>query len=315
MHSLTIPVHRPVPVEILEAKIREACGSFDLEPMGRGGMISGDLSTRRIAQFEAVIVSLDARQVQRGSRAIRRDPGEYFFLLVQEEGHCRVDQCRQSIHLAPGDMFLVDSTRPSAFVFDGEHASQMSVHMPRDEMLHRFGEVCAGGVAISRCDPLWLAMRAVLSKMMIDSAASSSLAEAFYGLIGAYLQGLQSSNSHRRSETLLSRALAVIERHGADPSFGPHELAERLNVSDRMLQRHFNSLGETPGRRILNHRLNIAHARLSTGGSVRVGEGIAVVAFDAGFNDLSYFYREFRKKYGMTPGSAVGSAGMIENRR
>ena len=34
-------------------------------------------------------------------------------------------------------------------------------------------------------------------------------------------------------------------------------------------------------------------------------EGVTAVAFDCGFNDLSYFYREFRKKYGTTPGAVA----------
>jgi AraC-like DNA-binding protein len=302
MQSLVPPVHNPTPVEILEAEIRKACGAFDLEPMARAGIVAGDVSTRRMGFFDTAIVALDARYVQRSARSIRQDPGEHLFLLIQDEGNCRVEQGEQAACLAPGDMFLVDSVRPSSFVYDGAHSSQVSIHMPRDEMRHRFGEICTNGIAILRDDPLWLAMRAVITKLLAEPAATPQLSEALLCLMGAYFQGVE-TRLVRPSETLLSRALALIDRHCADPTFGPSELARRLNVSERMLQRHFQPLGEAPGHRLLNRRLELAHTRLAAPRAVQPATGIATVAFDAGFNDLSYFYREFRKKYGATPGA------------
>ncbi|MBW9117956.1 helix-turn-helix domain-containing protein [Rhizobium cauense] len=306
MQSLVAPVHMPVPVEVLEAQIRRVCGAFTLEPSRSSGVVAGDVATRRIGLFETAIVGLDASDhVERGNRAIRQDPGEHFFLLIQDVGHCRVEQNDRVAELAPGDMFLVDSVRPSRFSYGGTRSSQVSIHLPRLEMVHRFGQTCTGGISISRSDPLWLAMRAVVTKMLDGPAAQPQLGEAFLCLLGAYLQASRNGGSHPAAETLLSRALALIDRYGADPAFGPRELASRLNVSERMLQRHFRPLGETPNHRLLNRRLEIAHSRLCARADVAASDGITAIAYDAGFNDLSYFYREFRKKYGTTPG-AVG---------
>lgn len=305
MQSLMTPGHKPVPVEILEAEIRKVCGSFDLEPMRRTGIINGDLTTRRVGPFDTAIVALDASEVARNTRSIRQDPGEYFFLLVQDAGQCRVEQGDKVAELGPGDMFLVDSVKPSSFVYRGERSNQVSLHIPREEVVHRFGNLCAGGLSILRDDPLWLAMRAVIAKMLLDEGAQVQLGEAFLCLMGAYLHSSRVTGNTSPAETLLSRALAMIDRHRADPGFGPRELASRLNVSERMLQRHFRPLGETPGHRLLNRRLELAHARLCARKAEQPVEGVTAVAFDCGFNDLSYFYREFRKKYGMTPGAVA----------
>ncbi|MBB6486141.1 helix-turn-helix domain-containing protein [Rhizobium lusitanum] len=303
MQSLLTPVHTPVPVEVLEAEIRRICGAFTLEPTLSSGIVAGDVATRRMGLFETAIVGLDAsKHVERGAKAIRQDPGEHFFLLVQDTGQCSVEQNGRVADLEPGDMFLVDSVRPSRFLYRGIRSSQVSIHLPRNEMVHRFGEACTGGVSISRSDPLWLAMRAVLTKMIDSSTAQTQLGEAFLCLLGAYLQSTRGAGA---TETLLSRALALIDRHGVDPAFGPRELASRLNVSERMLQRHFQALGETPGHRLLNRRLEIAYSRLSARSPQAANDGIAAIAYDAGFNDLSYFYREFRKKYGVTPGAVA----------
>jgi len=303
MQPLMTPGHKPVPVEILEAKIRRVCGSFDLEPMRRTGVVNGDVTTRRVGPFDTAIVALDASEVARSPRSIRQDPGEYFFLLVQDAGQCRVEQGDRVAELSPGDMFLVDSVKPSTFFYRGERSNQVSLHIRREEMMHRFGNACAGGLSISRDDPLWLALRAVIAKMLLEEGAQAQLGEAFLCLLGAYLHSNRVSGA--RAETLLSRALAMIDRHRADPTFGPHELAARLNVSERMLQRHFRPLGETPGHRLLNRRLDLAHSRLSARKREQVAEGVTAIAFDCGFNDLSYFYREFRKKYGTTPGTVA----------
>lgn len=302
MQSLMTPGHKSVPVEILEAEIRRVCGSFDLEPMRRTGVVNGDVTTRRIGPFDTAIVALDASEVARNSRSIKQDPGEYFFLLMQDAGQCRVEQGDQVAELSPGDMFLVDSVKPSTFLYRGERSNQVSLHIPREEMLHRFGNACTGGLSISRDDPLWIAMRAVIAKMLLEEGAQAQLGEAFLCLMGAYLHSARVNGA--AAETLLSRALAMIDRHRADPTFGPRELATRLNVSERMLQRHFRPLGETPGHRLLSRRLELAHARLSARKD-QPAEGVTAVAFDCGFNDLSYFYREFRKKYGATPGSVA----------
>ncbi len=306
MQSLVAPVHTPVPVEVLEAEIRRVCGAFSLEPTLSSGIVAGDVATRRMGLFETAIVGLDAsKHVERGVKAIRQDPGEHFFLLIQDAGRCRVEQNGLVADLAPGDMFLVDSVRPSRFFYGGVRSSQVSIHLPRQEMVHRFGDACTGGVSISRSDPLWLAMRAVMTKMLDGPAAQPQLGEAFLCLMGAYFQSARETGTRRAPASLLSRALALIDRYAADPAFGPRELASRLNVSERMLQRHFRALGETPGHRLLNRRLDIAHSRLCARTADMAGDGIAAIAYDAGFNDLSYFYREFRKKYGMTPGAAA----------
>ncbi|WP_028745757.1 helix-turn-helix domain-containing protein [Rhizobium mesoamericanum] len=302
MQSLVTPVHKPMAVELLQEEIRKVCGAFDVEPMTRSDVMAGDVATRRMGLFDTAIVALDARHVQRGVKSIRQDPGEHLFLLIQDEGHCRVEQGEHSARLAPGDMFLVDSVRPSSFVYDGERSSQLSVHMPRGEMLHRFGKTCTDGVAISRDDPLWLAMRAVITKMLKEPGVSTQLGEAMLSLLGAYLHSIKTGEAAGIGETLLSRALAMIDRYRGDPTFGPGELARRLNVSERMLQRHFRPLGETPGHRLLNRRLELAHTALTQPRPAKPTEGIAAVAYDSGFNDLSYFYREFRKKYGSAPG-------------
>jgi len=60
-------------------------------------------------------------------------------------------------------------------------------------------------------------------------------------------------------------------------------------------------LGETPKHRIISSRLEYAYKQLCLRKDGLLNESITDIALRSGFNDLSYFYREFRKKYNMPP--------------
>jgi AraC-like DNA-binding protein len=309
MRELSIPVSTMMPVDCLQSDIERICGSFQIESHGRASHVRGKASMGRIGRFEAAYVSIDADRVTRDRKQIAQDPGDHLFLLMQEYGSCGVRQGDKLDILHPGDMYLVDSTQSSDFYYNGALSHQISLHLPRKEMMHRYGERIAGGMAIDRKDPLWLAMQAVLAKLMSgpDLPAAGAHAEAFLGLLGAYIMGAQESQNVKQSapNAILSTALQHIEHCFRDPDFGPKDLAEKLNVSPRTLQRHFQQLDETPGKRLLNVRLDHAHAKLSGQANGSKDQSVSTIAYHCGFNDLSHFYREFRKRYGKAPGALI----------
>jgi AraC-like DNA-binding protein len=57
--------------------------------------------------------------------------------------------------------------------------------------------------------------------------------------------------------------------------------------------------------RVLELRLARVLALLD--GSCGIARKVSDAAFAAGFNDLSYFYRCFRRRYGLTPTAARGA--------
>ncbi|MER2507619.1 MAG: helix-turn-helix domain-containing protein [Amaricoccus sp.] len=307
MHFLTPDTRNPRPVEALQDELRSVCGMFSIEPREEArGIVAGSVNRHRFGGIDTAVVSLDAERVVRDGGMVRAAPGEHLFLLVQVAGGSRVEQGNISADLTVGDMYLVDSVLPSGFRYPGT-STQVSLHLPRSEMLGRFGRICTGGTMIGRDDPLLAAMRAVVVKMADERAAGcATLGEAFLGLLGAYFHCRQSqmSSQERAASAILARALATIDRRFRDPAFGPAELAGRLNVSERTLQRHFQPLGETASRRILAVRLKAAHAALVSA-RAEGATNVAAIAFGSGFNDLSHFYRQFRMTYGVPPGAAM----------
>ena len=85
-------------------------------------------------------------------------------------------------------------------------------------------------------------------------------------------------------------------------------LAARNRCTTRFVQRLFEGDGTTLTEYVLNQRLARAHRLLMD--PRRAGEKISAIALDAGFGDLSYFNRAFRRLYGETPsGVRVHTAG------
>ncbi|MCM8532967.1 MAG: AraC family transcriptional regulator, partial [Lentisphaeraceae bacterium] len=74
------------------------------------------------------------------------------------------------------------------------------------------------------------------------------------------------------------------------------DLAEMSKLSVRSLSRHFKEqTGKTIVQKITELRIHYACERL------KETKQITFSAFDAGFNDISFFYRVFKKHVGVTP--------------
>ena len=98
-------------------------------------------------------------------------------------------------------------------------------------------------------------------------------------------------------EKVLSKAKAIVENHLSDPELTVKVLCDELGMSNSMLYRKIKGLlNLTPNEFIRNIRLRKA-AQLLEDKSIHISE----VAYQAGFNDLSYFGVCFKKQYGVTP--------------
>lgn len=305
---LTPLMRAEMPFELVGPRLQAVCGNFTPVPMPRQQTVSGGIEVRRAGGVDVALIGQNLQRVHRDAQAIRRDDREHFFLVFQDHGGALMCHGAQQIAVQAGDIVLIDSARPSEFVYDGASSQQVSVHLPRADMLARFGPTLQGGVCVRRGDALGFAMRAILARML-DSGQSDDdhLVEAFLGVFGSVLveraRQAPALLSRNAGEGVLRRAMDHVALQFHDPAFHAGELARHLGVSPRLLQRAFEALGVSPSRHILDTRLAAARAALDA--AARRGgpaPAIAEVAYDCGFNDLSFFYREFRKRYGVPPG-------------
>jgi AraC-like DNA-binding protein len=88
----------------------------------------------------------------------------------------------------------------------------------------------------------------------------------------------------------------VIEKNYTNNHFQKADLASKMAVSERQLQRKVNALiDENPLNMLRNYRLEKAAINLKNGYQV------SIVSEECGFNSVPYFCRCFRENYGVSP--------------
>ncbi len=98
-------------------------------------------------------------------------------------------------------------------------------------------------------------------------------------------------------QKFLEKAVAEINKHISDVSFGVELFAEDMSMSRSLLFKKINSLtGESPIDLVRRVRLNKA-ARLIEKNFGNISE----IALEVGFNNPSYFSECFRKQFGVAP--------------
>jgi AraC-like DNA-binding protein len=127
--------------------------------------------------------------------------------------------------------------------------------------------------------------------MAVAAGATRDAAEA------ARDSGLRAAKLHAIKEDIA---------RNLDGDLGVSAIALRNHCTPRCVQRLFEAEGTTLTEYVLAQRLARAHRMLTD--PRRAGEKISAIALDAGFGDISYFNRVFRRHYGETPSGVRGYA-------
>ncbi|MYA88709.1 MAG: helix-turn-helix domain-containing protein [Boseongicola sp. SB0662_bin_57] len=270
------------------------------------------MAATEIAGVETALVASNLQRVLRTSRNIREDHNENCFLILQRSGRALMIQEDRHSMIMPGDMVLIDSAFPSEFVFFRDRSEQVSLHLPRQELMDRFGKAFEPGLAIPSGEATAKAIHAIMEQGLRSSDNDDSamcLRESLFGVLGAFFFMRDSGEAPAIAETplggrapILARAIAVVDARFSDPDFTASQLADDLGVAQRQLQRSFQELSVTPTRYLLARRLEAARDRIVERARSGSSELISRIAYECGFSDLSYFNRRFRDAFGAAPG-------------
>jgi AraC-like DNA-binding protein len=108
---------------------------------------------------------------------------------------------------------------------------------------------------------------------------------------------LESLDLKSADQQFLQKTIKIINDHISDPDLNVEELCSMLSLSYRQVYRKINALtGDSPNKFIRSIRINRAAELLRN----KVGT-ISEIAFEVGFNNLSYFSRSFREQFGILP--------------
>lgn len=311
--SWTPEIWSPAPFGEWKDKLQSVCGRFNPSGWEERNLVNGGVVLRDAAGMEIVQVATDVEVVRREQHDIRLDYGEYFFLLVQLQGVCGIEQQGQQSVISPGDCILVDSSLPSNFYFNGQFSNHLSVHLPRQLLLAEKPNDFDVSRRLSADDPMSVMLRALVAKMLQTPAAHKRSGELRHLFLQATRQAFAADTPDaplcpkERASGRLEFAHVLVDRHLTAEWLTPQWLANRLGISMRTLQEDFNTVGTTVTSFIRDRRLHLARERLvekqrrGTDGSITIAE----IAFSSGFNDISYFNRCFKKAFDCSPKDVV----------
>ncbi len=330
MHAVFAPtVHRTV--GSFQNGVRQVCGNYlvrsGFEDQGSDAFpFAAHTGLLRQHGMELAYVRLPGMEVERTRDQIRSDFVDHFVFTMQLSGAADMVQGAGAAHLRPHDIFISDATRPSRFHFASGAVEQISIHIPRSDGIGRLGRLLDAPALIHGDSGFAIALRVLLQRAtwqitnagvaMADNddalhlgdahsapdrnEASLRFQEAFFSVLTSALLDAKAGGHAARDkhDRLYDAALCVIHQKASDPNFGPGQLCAELGVSPRQLQRSFVRHGDSARDQILITRLGRAHRRLLTERAATVTQ----IAYACGFNDLSFFYRAYRRQFGTTPG-------------
>ncbi|SFP73559.1 AraC-binding-like domain-containing protein [Geopseudomonas sagittaria] len=291
-----------------QQELQRVCGHFDAAPSEQDERFIGEIALQQRGALELAHIRTNAGRIAR--QVCSSDHGEdrHCFLIVNRSGHAEMRQDNLSIHLAPGDMALMDSTR-ACEILPADTIDHVSFHLDRAALCRHlaprqrlFGKLELG----STSGRLLASLAGQIHADADDSctqAEGSALQEALIALLLPTLRGgsiaLADLAEGSHAALLRDQAQRLIGQLLQEPQLTPQYLAERLHISIRQLYRLFEDSGDSVCRYI--QRLRLQRSAEDLGNPQLRHESITQIAFKWGFSDSAHFSRAFKKQLELSP--------------
>ncbi|MBR0785290.1 helix-turn-helix transcriptional regulator [Bradyrhizobium iriomotense] len=263
------------------------------------------------------------RQAQKSERIVFRRTrnlinNDDVFLHFVRKGTLQVHQLGHEVLLERGQAVITTQTDIGHGIVGGAGYSQ-SLRIPRTTIAALGGTIedrCMRPISwtlptlrllTSYCD-LIFDMGGALTPETGVSTVARHIQDLVALIAGATGDAAEEAMSRGVPAARLATILTDMRQNAAQPDMSIALVAARHGVSPRYVQMLFADQGLTFSQVLLNERLDRAYAALTDTQSARLV--ISTIAFNAGFNDLSYFHRAFRRRFGATPGEIREAAGV-----
>jgi AraC-like DNA-binding protein len=277
-----------------------AAGDQTLSIETSPGAFHGALTRLSVGELELTSVKstpLSTRKPPSDERA--------FTLQLVHTGRCHLQHAGADFVAESGDMFVVDASKAYELAFT-QPVQGLVLSLPRERfggLAKELGSLAGrpmnrnGGPAAVLSGFIRSAWEQLVERNDTESKEwPPSASGMIWELLARVVQG-ERAIARSRADELRRWAAALVDARLSDPGFSSSALADALDISARYLQRVFAEAGTTPARFLLARRLDAAAERLRHG---RKFSSITAIALECGFNDLSYFSRSFRRRFGVS---------------
>jgi AraC-like DNA-binding protein len=269
-----------------------------------------EASIRMLPDFKAAFFRSSASLWRRTRRVI--EPGDdELGIVLRRQGSAVLSQGRHSFELGPGDAATCLHSEPADLALAGDMGRHVGLIVPLKPLaaLLRDDGVTPRRIAGSN-EALRLLIGylgvieqdATLTSPKLCRTVVTHLHDLIALAIGATRDGaeLASGRGLRAARLRVVKTDVLANLGSRDLSVAA--VARRQGITPRYVHMLFETEGTTFSQFVLGERLELARRLLA---DVRHdSRKIATIAYEAGFGDLSYFNRSFRRRFGATPREA-----------
>jgi AraC-like DNA-binding protein len=144
-----------------------------------------------------------------------------------------------------------------------------------------------------------ITQESALATFDLQSAAVAHVYDLAAMALGATAERADLAQTRGVRAARLESIKADIAAHLSDENLNIAAIAARHHVSVRYLQKLFEADEGSFSEFVLSARLTRTYRTLTN--HLQSNRTISDIAYDVGFNDLSYFNRAFRRRFGLTP--------------
>ena len=228
----------------------------------------------------------------------------------------RLIQRRRESIVDPGAAVLFDPASVAEFNVFGPSVKSLSLDLPRaafaaavqnaDDMVGRTIEAGRAPLRMLQAYADMLVKSGGTNDPTVMRTTTAHLIDLVALMLGTSRDVEHAARQGGLRAGRLNAVLAAIEAGYADPAFSLEAIARRERVSERYLRDLLHESGSGFTDRVQELRLNDAWRLLTN--ARHADRKVLDIALSCGFNDVSYFHRSFRARFGMTPSDARATA-------
>jgi AraC-like DNA-binding protein len=246
-----------------------------------------------------------------------RQEGDLLYLCMTLTGTTVGSRSGREMVLSDGDAVLMTNEEARWMMTSPSSANIAGIRLPRSAiapLVPKLGNITMRRIA--RDTSGLKLVRKYLDVVADDEALAAPASQRliishFYDLVALALGASSDAKALADGRTVGAVRLAAIKAdiiaNLDDGNLNATMVSSRSGVTVRYLHKLFESEGVTYSEFVLRERLARAYHNLRS--PLHSRRAISTIAFDLGFNDLSYFNRAFRRRYNATPSEIRDGAG------
>jgi len=257
-------------------------------------------------------VQATAHRIERSRADTRAAPTACYYLWRQIAPSHLFEVGGEQVRLAAGDVLIGDADEPFVVAEHGDHGFSLYL-LPKSVVDPLLRAGARDRLAKGFAPPRGSALHQMIAACAAGAAAAETLGPAGAAGAGTILArlaaiaadeaaGLDEVGREALRAARQAQILGEIDQGFTDFDFGAAAAAGRLGLSVRSLHLALESTGLTFSEHLTRRRLAEARSLLAAGG----GRTVAEIAFACGFNEVSTFYRAFRRAFDVAPRDLAG---------